>query len=209
MKLLGSTFLFAMGMVGIAQAADLRVEVKTPEGTPLAHAVVTVSGPGKATGVPANAFSMAQKNKTFIPFVMVVPVGAKVAFPNQDEIKHHVFSFSPAKRFEHELYGKGETRTVVFDKPGTVAIGCNIHDRMEAYIRVTEAPLAAVTDEKGVAMLSGITDGEHTVEIWHPYQKGDSDTPISRKVSFSGSGITTEVVEMTIGQSPRAPQQQN
>ncbi|HET6942615.1 MAG TPA: methylamine utilization protein, partial [Sphingomicrobium sp.] len=83
-------------------------------------------------------FSVSQRDMQFHPFVLVVPVGAKVSFPNLDPTRHHVYSFSPAKKFELKLFAKDQSRSVVFDKPGVVALGCNIHDAMTAFIYVAD-----------------------------------------------------------------------
>src|ERR1700761_4299155 len=113
-----------------ASAADLTVQVKTTAGAPVADAVVMVyPAAGGSAPVHSDAtYRMAQQNLMFDPFVLVVPVGSTVAFPNMDKVRHHVYSFSPAHPFELKLYGRDETRTVRFDKAGTVALGCNIPD---------------------------------------------------------------------------------
>src|SRR6185437_15441331 len=111
------------------------------------------------------------KNLQFDPFVLIVPVGANVSFPNRDPVRHHVYSFSPTHPFELKLYGKDETRSVRFDKAGVVALGCNIHDNMVAFIKVVDTPFAAKTDDKGLAVLKGLPVGQVPVRIWHPYLK--------------------------------------
>ncbi|HEY2707845.1 MAG TPA: methylamine utilization protein [Caulobacteraceae bacterium] len=115
------------------------------------------------------AYRMAQKDIQFEPFVLVVPVGADVSFPNLDAVKHHVYSFSPAKTFELKLYGKDETRVVHFDKPGVVELGCNIHDSMIAFILVVDTPFAAKTDAHGNASLRDVPPGGQAVTVWRPY----------------------------------------
>src|SRR5471030_1705563 len=118
-----------------AHATDLSVSVRTGAGQAVANAVVTLysssSGEGGRFDWP---YRMAQQNLQFDPFVLIVPVGAVVSFPNRDSVRHQVYSFSPPHPFELRLYGKDETRTVRFDKPGVVALGCNIHDNMVAFI---------------------------------------------------------------------------
>ena len=84
---------------------------------------------------------MAQENISFSPHVLIVPVGATVAFPNHDRVRHHVYSVSKPKKFDIKLYGRDETRTEAFDKPGVVALGCNIHDQMSGFIIVVDTPL--------------------------------------------------------------------
>ncbi|CAN5266135.1 hypothetical protein BH11PSE2_BH11PSE2_05490 [soil metagenome] len=157
-----------------AHAADLSVVVKTTQGRPVADAVVTAYPNGaydKSRIRFSWAFRMTQKNMTFDPFVLVVPVGAEVSFPNLDNLRHHVYSFSPAKTFELKLYGHDETRTVRFDKAGVVAIGCNIHDQMSAFIYVVDTPFAAKTDASGQAVLRGLPGDQARVKVWHPYGK--------------------------------------
>lgn len=152
-----------------ARAADLVVSVKSPAGAPVADAVVTIAAPrGGPTRFPW-PYRMAQRNIQFDPFVLIVPVGADVAFPNLDSVRHHVYSFSPAKTFELKLYGKDETRIVHFDKPGVVQLGCNIHDGMIAFIVVVDTPFAAKTDAQGVATIHDAPAGAQGVTIWRPY----------------------------------------
>ena len=154
-----------------AAAADLRVSVATSSGAPVRDAVV-----------------MVQKNMQFAPFVLVVPVGAEVAFPNRDNTRHHVYSFSPAKSFQLKLYGNDETRVVKFDKTGVVAIGCNIHDNMTAFLRVVDTPWAGKTGATGEVVIADAPAGA-TVIVWHPYLKGGRDltrqvVPAARSVKI-------------------------
>lgn len=116
-------------------------------------------------------YRVSQHDMTFDPFVLVVPVGGEVSFPNQDTVRHHVYSFSPAKSFELKLYGQDETRTVRFDKPGIVALGCNIHDQMSAFIVVVDTPFAAKTDASGQATLRNLPGDQARLTVWHPYGK--------------------------------------
>lgn len=153
----------------LAAPADLVVTVRTAAGRPVADAVVTIAAPQHAPTHFAWPYRMAQRNLMFEPFVLVVPVGADVAFPNLDSVRHHVYSFSPAKKFELKLYGREETRVVHFDKAGVVAVGCNIHDSMVGFIVVIDTPLAAKTDAAGQAVIHGAPAGEATVRLWHPY----------------------------------------
>jgi hypothetical protein len=99
----------------------------------------------------------------------VVPVGADVSFPNLDPTKHHVYSFSAAKKFELKLFAKDQSRTVHFDKPGVVALGCNIHDQMSAFIFVTDTGWTARTNAQGIATFSDAPNAPTRVAVWHPY----------------------------------------
>src|ERR1700719_842331 len=133
-------FLLAAG--GPLRASDLVVSVHTPQGKPVADAGVSLPAPRGRPIHFAWPYRMAQHDMQFDPFVLVVPVGARVAFPNLDRVRHHVYSFSPTHPFELKLYGHDETRFVTFDKPGVVALGCNIHDQMVGFILVVDTPYA-------------------------------------------------------------------
>jgi hypothetical protein len=98
-------------------------------------------------------------------------VGSKVTFPNFDTFRHHVYSFSPVHRFELKLYGREEHRSEFFDKAGIVAIGCNIHDSMAAYIDVVDTRFAARTDAQGLAVIGGLPAGGATLKVGHPNAK--------------------------------------
>jgi hypothetical protein len=95
-------------------------------------------------------------------------VGSTVAFPNRDSVRHHVYSFSPAKRFELPLYAGVPAQPVLFDKPGVVVLGCNIHDWMIGYIYVSESPWFAKTGADGKALLADLPARAYTVRVWHP-----------------------------------------
>ena len=171
---------FALSIPGLAWAGDLVVSVRTAAGKPVADAVVFLpdakSGPTRLTG----PYRMAQHDLQFDPFVLVAPVGAEVAFPNLDRVRHHVYSFSPAHPFELKLYGRDESRKVRFDKPGVIALGCNIHDSMVAFILVVDTPYAAKTDASGVAVIHDAPAGELTVRLWHPYLRAPGNTVTGR-----------------------------
>lgn len=173
-----------------AMAGDLRVSVTTPKGAPVHDAVVMVY---PKTGAPRRPIRFAwpyvvvQKDMKFDPFVLIVPVGAEVAFPNRDPFRHHVYSFSPPKSFQLKLYGHDETRVVKFDKPGIVALGCNIHDSMTGFIRVVETPWAAKTASRGEVLIEGLPAGAVTVAVWHPYLKSGRD--LTREVVAPASGV--------------------
>lgn len=154
-------------VMGSSFAADLSVQVVTQEGKPIPEAVVWVT-PNNRQNLPKPAV-MDQIHKTFVPYILPVQVGTTVDFPNSDSINHHVYSFSPAKRFELKLFPKEHnSHSVVFDKAGIVTLGCNIHDWMLAYVVVLETPWFAQTDEQGWAKLSIPDHLQGMVQIWHP-----------------------------------------
>ena len=137
-----------------AIAGDLDLRLVDAAGKPVADAVVTVHPAG---GVPKRPISfpwgttMVQQNITFTPHVLIVPVGATVRFPNRDKVRHHIYSFSKPARFEIKLFGRDESRSYTFTSAGAVALGCNIHDTMSAFIKVVDTPFAAKSNAAGQA----------------------------------------------------------
>ena len=154
----------------------LEVVVTDAAGRPLPDAVLWVPR-GAATPLPApprEPVPVEQRDRDFIPRVTVVQVGARVAFPNRDQMLHHVYSFSPAKRFELKLYEGDPPEPVTMDRPGVVSVGCNIHDWMRAHVVVVDTPHFARTDAHGRAVLTALPRGEHELRAWHPAQKADN-----------------------------------
>ncbi|PPC96367.1 MAG: methylamine utilization protein [Methylotenera sp.] len=150
-----------------AQAADLSVQVLDQAGNPLSNAVVYLETSVKSAVKSTTEANVDQKNKQFSPIVSVVQVGTSVNFPNKDSVRHHVYSFSPAKTFELKLYSGVPAKPVVFDKPGTVILGCNIHDNMLAYIHIVDTPYFGKTDVNGMVKLTDLPIGQHTLKAWH------------------------------------------
>jgi plastocyanin len=171
-----------------AQAGELDVTFVTAAGRPVPDAVVMVR-PDSARGSArvAGPYVMAQKGMQFAPYVLIVPAGAEVSFPNLDPFHHHVYSFSKARPFELKLYGRDETRKVRFDRAGVVGVGCNIHDNMSAYIRVVDTPFAAKTAAGGGAVVRDLPAGGATVVVWHPHLKAP-DGEVTRRVTIPASG---------------------
>lgn len=164
-------FAAAVGLAGPLAAAPLTVRVVDAGGRPVRDAVVTLYPAGSAAhpARPGGRYSVAQKNLQFQPFLTVIPVGADVSFPNLDPTKHHVYSFSPAKKFELKLFARSQSRTVHFDKPGVVALGCNIHDQMSAYILVTDSAWTARTNAQGLVSFPDAPNAPGKLTVWHPY----------------------------------------
>jgi plastocyanin len=189
--------------VSSALASDLRVAVTTPEGRPVADAVVTVQIPRRPTTRVEFAWPMriAQERMEFNPFVLIAPAGATVSFPNLDPVRHHVYSFSPAGPFELRLYGRDESRSVTFRTAGVIAIGCNIHDNMSAFIYVVDTPFAAKTDAQGIATIRGLPAANATVRLWRPYSRAP-DGLTERSLALPAGGQVQQ--EFQIGlRAPR------
>jgi plastocyanin len=157
-----------------AGAESLGASVRSERGDPLRDAVVYAvpDGPGKQRLSPPERVVIDQVDKEFVPYVTAVYVGTRVNFPNSDRIRHHVYSFSPAKTFEIPLYKGMPEELVDFDRPGEVVLGCNIHDWMKAYVYVVDTPYFAVTDGAGQAAIE-LPAGNYRVEVWHPRLEGE------------------------------------
>ncbi len=146
--------------------ASVSVEVVDQYGEAVGQAVVSVSLPPMEAPLQVEAVRvMDQVNKRFSPKVLLVNKGDKVSFPNSDDIRHHVYSFSKAKPFEIRLYKGKDVEPVKFERPGVVILGCNIHDKMVGYIYVAGNELTAITDDAGLATLEPLTDRFY---VWHP-----------------------------------------
>ena len=188
--------LVALALAGAASplaATTFSVRVVDVSGRPVREAVVTLYPAGNAARQPraGGRFVVSQQNLQFHPFLTIIPVGADVSFPNLDPTKHHVYSFSPAKKFELKLFAKDQSRTVHFDKPGIVALGCNIHDAMSAFIVVTDSAWTARTNAQGIASFADAPDAAGRVTVWHPWLRvpgGIAQQPIrsaQRTAAFS------------------------
>jgi plastocyanin len=163
--------LFALHSMPVI-SATLHARVTDAAGQALADAVVYAEPvTGMTAGRSGRAVAIEQKDREFTPYVSVIQAGTSVIFPNRDAMRHHVYSFSPAKPFEIKLYSGDITREILFDKPGVVTLGCNIHDWMVGYVFVAETPYFAKTDKNGDARLSDLPAGEYDVKVWHPTQR--------------------------------------
>jgi hypothetical protein len=145
-----------------------------------------------------------QVDKQFVPYVKPIFVGSKVRFPNSDNIRHQVYSFSPAKKFELPLYGGTDAPPVVFDKPGVVVLGCNIHDWMVGYIYVSETPFFAKTAAAGTASIDDMPPGDYTVRLWHPSME-HAEESTARRVTLNADAPTTVEWELALKPAFRVP----
>jgi plastocyanin len=179
-------------------AAELLILVKDHHGKSVADAVVlaTPVDPKAAQRLKPQTVAIDQVDKQFVPYVKPIFVGSKVRFPNSDKIRHQVYSFSPAKVFELPLYGGTDAPPVVFDKPGVVVLGCNIHDWMVAYVYVSETPYFTKTEAAGTAAIDDMPPGEYSVRVWHPNLEHGEETT-ARRVTLSADAPTR--VEWDLG----------
>ena len=175
--LLGALVFVAAAPVGLAAvpAASVSITVQTPDGKPVAGAVVTVHVmAAEGRPVPPVRAIMDQLNRAFDPDLLIIPVGSTVEFPNSDSVSHQIYSFSPAKRFQLPLYRGTPYPPVRFDQAGVVTIGCNIHDEMVAYLVVTDAQYFGRTNASGT-WTTDIPRGKYRVSVWHPRMNDDAN----------------------------------
>ena len=152
----------------LAHAANVNVQLSDAAGNPLTDAVVMLEPVGARLPVkPLAGAQIVQHDLQFDPTVTVVTTGTAVMFPNQDTVKHHVYSYSPAKTFQIKLYAGVPHAPIVFDKPGIAAIGCNIHDGMIAWVVVSDTPLFARSAAGGRAKVADVPPGNYQMHVWH------------------------------------------
>jgi plastocyanin len=182
-------------------AAQLHAAVKDQHGKPVADAVVLAVPVESKAALHARspADVVDQVDKQFLPYVKAVYVGSKVHFPNKDNIRHQVYSFSAPKQFELPLYAGSEAPPVLFEKPGVVVLGCNIHDWMVGYIYVSETPFFATTGAAGAAILEDLPAGEYLVRVWHPGMEQAEESTVKR-MNLSADDVAN--VEWQLGVKP-------
>ena len=180
MRLYIAMLLFALAPMGLI-AASVEVTLRDGRGAVLRDAVVyaTTDAPQPR---PKRMAVMDQKDRMFVPHVLVIQTGTSVIFPNSDDIRHQVYSFSPPKMFQLPLYKGTPAAPVLFDKAGVVTLGCNIHDRMSAFIVVVDTPYFATSDGRGKASLD-LEPGRYSVHAWFP---DASNEPAPQELVITG-----------------------
>ena len=196
-----SSLLAALAPAAYSAAATLEVSVVDEDGRPIedvavyatpAH-LVDQGAAGAAThagAVPKAA--MDQEHMQFVPHLLVVQTGTEVSFPNGDEVSHHVYSFSEAKRFELALYKGDAAPPQLFDRPGVVVLGCNIHDGMLGYIVVVDTPHFAKTDEQGVALIDDVPSGDYVLAAWTPRARPTA-LPPTQQLTVGQESVAVEI----------------
>jgi plastocyanin len=197
------TVLFRVGESG---AGELHAFIKDQNGQPIEDAVVLATPlDGKNVPLPKQARNeMDQIDKEYVPHVKVVTAGSKVYFPNKDNIRHHVYSFSPVKVFELPLYSGSSAPPVLFDKTGQVTLGCNIHDWMLGYIYVADTPFFGKSAKDGKILIADVPAGEYSVRAWHPDMKGTEESTV-RKVTLDATQAANMEWQLTLKPVFRIP----
>jgi plastocyanin len=152
--------------------AELEVRVLDAKGKPVEDAVVWLEAAKPNPGKPAK-FEITQKDRQFTPQVTVIPIGSTVSFPNRDNVQHHVYSFSPAKKFDIPLYIGDSPESIRFETAGIVTLGCNIHDWMAAYVLVLETENYGKSSGEGLATVKAAGAEAAKLLIWHPRLRGE------------------------------------
>ena len=163
---IASTLAGCLLIAATCRATSVSVTLHNASDAPLQDAVV-VFDPLDVAIAPAHATAIVdQINKRFVPRVSVVQTGTAINFPNSDHIRHQVYSFSPAKMFNLKLYAGSPSTQILFDKPGLVVLGCNIHDTMVGFIAVVDTPYFAKTSSTGTVALD-LPPGKYRLRLWH------------------------------------------
>ncbi|WP_417512855.1 methylamine utilization protein [Marinobacter sp.] len=185
---------------------ELTVRVQLADGAgPVTGAVVYIKDASRVAPLRAEVI---QKDRMFHPHISILPVGSSVDFPNRDNTQHHVYSFSPAKTFNLELYAGRPEAPVVFDQPGIVELGCNIHDHMQAFIVVADTRAIGQTNEQGEVTLAldfgaSQTPGSLNLNIWHPRLPDNTRSVVREIDGASLANATTETVSIELKPEPR------
>jgi plastocyanin len=168
-------------------AQSLAIQLNDADGEPVSEAVIEILLPKELRSAyqPSADIEVDQMDKEFIPNVSTIVAGNNVAFPNSDDILHHVYSFSPTGTFYIPLYGKDtqDNYSQVFNEAGVIEIGCNLHDWMLAYIYVAETSLSSISDGNGQAALESVPTGTFELRIWHPRLK-QQDVAMTHMIEF-------------------------
>jgi len=205
---LAAAALIAQLLIGadLAQAAELLAVVKDQKGNTVANAVVMATPVDRRleAHVKPEAANVDQVDKEFVSAVTAIYVGSTITFPNKDQIRHQVYSFSPPKKFESHLYAGSATAPVLFDKPGVVVLGCNIHDWMIAYIYVSDTPFFGRTTSMGTAKVGGLPPGAYIVRVWHP-DMGETEASTVRPAQLTDEHPTTLEWQLNLKPTYRIP----
>jgi plastocyanin len=184
-----------------ANAVDVDLSIVDQHNQSLANAVAALV-PEKKPEFPIQKAIIDQQNNLFVPDLLVVRTNTLINFPNSDDVRHHVYSFSAAKKFELRLYHGKTAEPVLFDNPGKIVLGCNIHDSMSAHIFVLDTDYYQISGADGKIRLQNIPDGNYKLQIFHPKMEKDF---IEESVQLFNTNLSTKsskTVTLTIEPPP-------
>jgi plastocyanin len=178
------------------EAATVTGKVRTTSGQPLGEAYVYIDG--LRSSARGHTVEIKQRDKQFAPRVVVVPLGTKLVFPNQDTVIHNVFSTATGNSFDLGSVKGGETSPpIVLLKPGPVEIFCNIHSKMRADVLVVPNNHWTRVGADGSFSLSGVPVGTRKIVLWSPTLK-----PVSQQVDVTSKGGTVSFASEAAGARP-------
>jgi plastocyanin len=189
-------YLFLLTTIWQVEAGQITIKVEDNQGQPINQAVVSLTpisakAKAEARGLPARKAQLAQRNKQFDPHIIAVQKGARVEFPNYDDIKHQVYSLSDVQPFDFMIEQGSNEQGMVFQEAGAINVGCNIHDWMLAYIFVTDTPYFGTTDENGRMTIDLPNDNTFNWHVWHPRITEDAQS--SRGSLDTSTGVNTVI----------------
>jgi plastocyanin len=190
---LGGLAVGSLAWVTQPAAVSGRVSILDKErraGEDVGQAVIWLSGPAARPRPPVQA-EIGTSDKEFSPHVLVVPAGSTVAFPNHDPFNHNVFSLSEENPFDLGLYGRGEVRSVRFDRPGLVRVYCNVHAQMSALVMVRDTPWYTQPASDGSFSLGAVPPGSYTLHAWH-----ERAPEMVRALEVPAEGVEQLVIEL-------------
>lgn len=191
-----AVWILALLISAPAPAGALHVTVVDDHGQPVER-VAVYAVPSKPVAITTSAHNavMDQAHTAFVPHVLIVQTGTSVLFPNNDVVSHHVYSFSEPKPFELGLYRGNAHPPVLFDRPGLIVLGCNIHDSMLGYILVVDTPHYAQTDGQGTLSLDGLPADDYQVHVWTERLR-PNDMPGAQDVAIAADGSASLVFKL-------------
>ena len=182
-----------------ANATSLTATIVDGSGQPLKHAVLSLHTEVPSHAAPSTVAVMDQRQLQFSPEVIAIQTGTTVSFPNQDDVRHHVYSFSHPNAFELKLYHGEAGKHHRFEHPGVVVLGCNIHDGMIGYMRVVDTPHFATSNAQGVLTINNASKGRQKLQLWHP----DLGMRLIQKSIELGNGAYS--IQLTLDTEDLAP----
>jgi plastocyanin len=180
-----------------AAPANATVSGKVRAGGSIGEAYVYVDGL-RSSGAHGHTVEIKQRDKQFAPRVVVVPLGTRLTFPNEDTVVHNVFSSAAGNSFDLGSVKGGETSPpVVMLKPGPVEIFCNIHSKMRADVLVVPNSHWARVGADGSFQIPNVPVGTRRLVLWSPNLK-----PISQQVEVTAKGATATFASEAVADRP-------
>jgi len=163
---------------------------------PLEHSAAEVGG----VEAGRKRMQLVQRNKSFQPHLLVVPVGSVVDFPNRDPFFHNVFSLVDGKRFDLGLYEAGATNSAHFDRVGVSFLFCNIHPEMSAVVVVVDTPYYGVSNRAGNVSIANVPDGKYEMHVWYERSVPEDLPGLTRTVTISAE--TRDMGRVDVPENP-------